>query len=367
MRYLKWTLVVGLTVLVQLVSESRLKAQSTGYEKPSDKAISGKEQTLLRFEFSAPSMGSHVDFVVYAPSQAEAKNVIDAGMDEIERLSTILSNYDPDSEISKLCLAPKGVWTPLSPDLAAVLKHSRRWHQLSEGRFDITVGPLTQLWRAHRKKKQLPSSTLIEDAKGRCGWSSVDLAFPSAIESSMQPARVSLHKDQMVLDLSGIAVGYIIDSAFEKMRLAGSRSILINAGGDIRVGDAPPGAMGWRIAIAGLGKESPPLSMIHLKNCAVTTSGDLNQFVEIDGRRYSHFIDPESGDPIERRQSVTVIAETTVDADAGATALAVLGTQRASELFDAMPIAKAVLMESGMADGPARLRWLENPGQRLAE
>ena len=367
MRCLKLALVVGLTVLVQLVAECRIMAQSAGFEKSSDQATSGKEQTQLRFEFSAPSMGSHVDFVVYAPSQVEAKNVIDAGLAEIERLSKILSNYDPVSEISKVCTAPKGVWTPLSPDLAAVLQHSRRWHQLSAGKFDITVGPLTQLWRAQRKKKQLPSATSIEDAKRRCGWSSVDLVFPSNSELPTQPARVSLLKEQMVLDLSGIAVGYIVDAAFEKMRLAGSRSILINAGGDIRVGDAPPGAKGWRIAIAGLGKESPPLSMIQLKNCAVTTSGDLNQFVEIDGRRYSHFIDPESGDPIERRQSVTVIAETTVDADAGATALAVLGMERASESFDAMPVAKAILVESGMTDGPARLRWLENPRQPLAE
>ncbi len=362
MIYLKLALVVGLTVLSQPVSETRLNAQVTGTEKQTNKG-----QTQLRFEFSAPSMGSHVDFVVYAPSQAEAKIVIDAGLTEIERLSTILSNYDPDSEISKLCSATKGAWTPISPDLAAVLQHSRRWHQLSAGKFDITVGPLTQLWRAQRKKKQLPSSKSIEDAKGRCGWSSVDLAFPSASEEPKQSARVSLLKDLMVLDLSGIAVGYIVDAAFEKMQLAGSRSILINAGGDIRVGDSPPGAQGWRIAIAGLGKESPPLSMIQLKNCAVTTSGDLNQFVEIDGRRYSHFIDPESGDPIERRQSVTVIAETTVDADAGATAFAVLGMQQASKLFDAMPIAKAVLVESGNADGNVRLRWLEKQGQPLSE
>jgi len=167
----------------------------------------------------------------------------------------------------------------------------------------------------------------------------------------------------MVLDLSGIAVGYIVDAAFEKMRAAGARSLLINAGGDIRVGDPPPGAEGWRIAVAGLGKESPPLSMLQIQNCAVTTSGDLNQYVEIDGRRYSHFIDPQSGTPIERRQSVTVIAQKTVDADAGATALAVLGMVRASELFDEMPITSAVLVELGVAESPVKLRWLTNQRQ----
>ena len=352
MHCLGLSLAVVLLVLLPFPG-TRANAQSAGQDQLAD-----KELPQLRFEFSAPSMGSHVDFVVYAASQSEAKNAIDVGLAEIERLSTILSNYDPESEISKLCSAPKGAWTPVSRDLFAVLVSSRRWYELSAAKFDITVGPLTQLWRVQRRKKQLPSAAMVEDAKGRCGWSSVDMNAPLLGQPPNQTALVCLLKDQMVLDLSGIAVGYIVDAAFEKMRLAGSRSILINAGGDIRLGDAPPGTQGWKIAVAGLGKGAPPLSMLQLQNCAVTTSGDLNQFIEIDGRRYSHFIDPETGDPIERRQSVTVIAETTVDADAGATVLAVLGMQRASELFDGMPITNAVLAEAGPAEGPVRLRWL---------
>jgi len=355
MRYWKRALVIGFTLLIHPFFELHLNAQSPTPNEPAN-----EDRTLLRFELSVPAMGSHVDFVVYAHSESEAKKVIDAGLAEIERLSTVLSNYDPDSEISKICVSPKETSMPLSPDLARVLLHSRRWHQLSAGNFDITVGPLTQLWRAQRKKKQLPSHASLEDAMRRCGWLSVNLELPAESEKPNQPTRISLLKDHMVLDLSGIAVGYIVDAAFEKMQTAGSNSILINAGGDIRVGDAPPGAQGWKIAIAGLGKESPPLSMLQLNNCAVTTSGDLNQCVEIDGRRYSHFIDPKSGAPIERRQSVTVIAETTVDADAGATTLAILGIQRASELFDGMPITNAVLVETGPVDGPIRLRWLTN-------
>jgi thiamine biosynthesis lipoprotein len=303
-------------------------------------------------------MGSHVDFVVYADSQSDAKNAIDAAVAEIERLSPILSNYDLDSEITKLCSAQTGAWTPISSDLYNVLIHSRRWYQLSAGKFDITVGPLTQLWKSQRRKQQLPTPDSIENAKRRVGWASVDLDPSELSRTPNKPFLASLLKDQMVLDLSGIAVGYIVDAAFEKMRLAGLRSILINAGGDIRIGDAPPGTRGWRIAIAGLGKGAPLMSMLELQNCAVTTSGDLNQFVEVEGRRYSHFIDPETGDPIERRQSVTVISGTTVDADAGATALAVLGMQRASELFDGMPISQAVMVEAGDADKPLRLRWL---------
>jgi len=316
------------------------------------------QKDLLRFELTAPAMGSHIDFVVFAPSELQAKRAIDAGLAEIERLSKVLSNYDANSEISKLCSAPTGQWTPLSLDLAAVLEHSRRWHKLSDGKFDITVGPLTQLWRTNRKQKQLPTAAEIAETKSRCGWNAVNLQF-AANEQGLSFTNASLSKSNMILDLSGLAVGYIVDAAFDKMAATGVRSILINAGGDIRVGDAPPGTEGWRIMIAGLGKQSPPLSMMRVSNCAVTTSGDLNQYIEVEGRRYSHFIEPQSGEPIERRQSVTALAATTVDADAGATALAILGSHRAWELFQEMPLQCAMIMETAQSDlGPIRTRWL---------
>ena len=350
-------LFLGPLWLLLLATDARLLAQPPATNTPLSTA-SNSQKEQLRFELTAPAMGSHIDFVVYSPTELQAKTAIDAGLAEIERLSSILSNYDANSEISKLCSAQMDDWSPLSPDLASVLEHSRRWHTLSDGKFDITVGPLTQLWRTSRKKKQLPTSIEIAEAKSRCGWSSVKLKLASN-DQGHSFTNASLSKSNMVLDLSGLAVGYIVDAAFEKMAAAGSRSILINAGGDIRVGDSPPGSQGWRITIAGLGKQSPPLSMQRISNCAVTTSGDLNQYLEVEGRRYSHFIEPESGAPIERRQSVTAIAATTVDADAGATALAILGAQRASELFEEMPLQYAMIMESSQSDlSPIRTRWL---------
>jgi len=309
-------------------------------------SAAGQSPDLLRFEYSSPAMGSHIDMVVYAESESKAKMAIDVGMAEVERLTLVLSNYDSASEVSRVCAAPVRQWSPLSHDLATVLQQSRRWHELSGGCFDITVGPLTKLWRTGRKSKRLPSIFEIENAKKSCDWKSV--AFDSE-------SNISFLKPDMLLDLSGIAVGYIVDMAFEKMVGCGSTILLVNAGGDIRVGDAPPDSEGWRVIVAGLGKTSPPLAMLRLKNCAITTSGDLNQYVEIDGHRYSHFVDPHSGEPIERRQSVTAIANKTLDADAGATALAVLGMERASELFKDMPLTEAIMVESA-ANNAATIR-----------
>lgn len=322
---------------------------------------SAQPSHLKRFELSIPSMGSNLDMVVYAATPEEAQRFIDAGLEEVERLSLILSNYSEDSEISKLCRTPAHTDTQVSRDLGDVLEHSKRWYEISRGKFDITIGPLIQVWRVGRKERRLPMETEVQNAKELCGWEHVAIARSSSGNNHDESvSTVQLAKAGMRIDLSGIATGYIVDKAFEKMQAMGAESILINAGGDIRVGAPPPSKSGWNIAVAGLGKSSPPLMKLMLSNCAITTSGDLNQYLEVDGRRYSHLIDPHSGAPIERRQSVTVIASTTVDADAGATALAVLGIQEASQVFDVLPVKEAIMVEQqGARSEPIRFRHLQ--------
>jgi FAD:protein FMN transferase len=320
-------------------------------------------EELSRFELIVPAMGTEVQMVVYAESEFAAKQIMDAGWSEIDRLTPILNNYDPESEICRLCLSVPDQATQVSKDLARVLEHSRRWHQLSEGKFDVTVGPLTRLWRTSRKNHQLPNEDDTRHAIDSCGWENVMIRTvivegDDSLVSDRSETSVALKKSGMMLDLSGIATGYIIDAAFEKMVANGSTQILINIGGDIRVGDAPTNSNGWRVQIAGLGKSSPPLCYLVLSNVAVTTSGDLNQYVEINGNRYSHFIDPSDGMPIRRRQSVTAIGKTTIDADAGATALAVLGMERSSELFHSLPLDEAVIVEESGPNNTVRYRHL---------
>jgi thiamine biosynthesis lipoprotein len=291
---------------------------------------------------------------------------MDAGLLELERLSLILSNYDANSEIS--LLGQKAFHEPIavSHDLQVVLQESRRWHAFSVGRFDITVGPLSQLWRTSRKKKELPALDQIEQARKACGWDKVQLIpDPSEVGSSDDSVQhaslqqmVSLKSSGMRLDVSGLATGYIIDRMFEAMVATGTESILINAGGDIRVGKPPPGRDGWRVDVAGLGLNAPLFATHLVSNCAVTTSGDLYQYVDIDGRRYSHFIDPFSGSPIERRQSVTAFAATALDADAGATALAVMGMELGAEQFPKLPLGKAIFMQVDKETNDLRFRSL---------
>lgn len=301
--------------------------------------------SLERYEYSAPSMGTVLKIAVYSPSEQLAQDAIDAGLTEVERLIPILNNYDPESEISRLVSRGNGP-VPVSPDLGAVLQHAKLWYDLSEGAFDITIGPLTRIWSQARKERKLPTAESLEAARSRSGWK--HFRWHQSGSATNEPLSLEPLFHDLRIDVSGIATGYIIDRVFEAIRNNGIESLLIDVGGDIRVGQAPPGSQGWKIDIAGVGKESPILIQRRLEHCAITTSGDLNQYVEIDGVRYSHLIDPRTGSSVPRRQSATAMASLAIDADAGATALCVLGMERAAFLFDKFPLQEGILLETDL-------------------
>lgn len=312
-----------------------------------------KRAVLERFEYSAPTMGTVMRIVVYAADPTAAERAIHAGLDELERLIPILNNYSADSEISGLQSAfgsPKAI----GRELHQVLVAATRWREQSEGAFDISLGTLFRLWSKARKQKRLPSEEELEAVRRTSGWERWRLTPPAILSdgldaSDSNTASVELHAEGLILDTSGLATGYILDRMFDAMVRTGLDHVLIDIGGDIRVGAAPPDTRGWVISVAGVSQSAPPLCRWVLESCAVTTSGDLNQFVEIDGRRYSHLMDPIAMQPLERRQCVSVVADTAIDADAGATALCVLGMERGSRLFERMPLREAYMLEIAAA------------------
>lgn len=284
-------------------------------------------------------MGSNLDMVVYASSEEHATQAITASLKKLEDLSAPINNYHPSSEVSKLASLLVDERLTLSRPLSHVLMESKRWMELSRGRFDITNGRLIATWRAARKRKSLPLEAELMEAKSMSGWDNVDFR----VDGDGRPT-VALRKAGIVLDVAGIATGYLLDRMMEVLVSEGIQSALIDAGGDVLVSDPPPGRDGWSIDVAGISKKAPPLLRLSLRNCAVTTSGDLYQFVEIEGRRYSHLIDPTRGMPVEGRQSVTVIAKSAIDADAGATALAILGADASRDHWDSLPIDQAIFI-----------------------
>lgn len=281
----------------------------------------------VRHEFSAVHMGVPVRIVVYSSSDNQARDAAGAAFSRIARLEDKMSDYRPGSEVRMLSLHP-GDWQPVSRDLLRVLARAQEVSRWSGGAFDVTVGPLVQLWRASRRTGRLPDPDVLSRARARTGASLLDVDTVRAM--------VRLWVRGMRLDLGGIAKGYILQEAMAVLRSRGVPSAMIEAGGDIVVGEAPPGQPGWSVYVAGA--DTVMLRRARaLTNVAVATSGGSEQFVEIDGVRYSHVIDPRTGLGVTGSHLVTVIAGDGALADAAATALSVLGPDRSSWFRDRFP------------------------------
>lgn len=287
-------------------------------------------------------MGVSFTFILYAADEALANRAAEAAFARVAELNGLLSDYDAESELRQLCRqAPTSQPVPVSPELGYVLQRSQALAQRTDGAFDVTVGPLIRLWRRARRSGEMPSVARLEEAQQAVGYAHLQL---------VDEQRVELLRPGMRLDLGGIAKGYAADEALAVFFAHGIRSVLVDASGDLVMGEPPPGAKGWRIGIAPLaGNDGSPSRYLTLAQRAVATSGDAWQYVEIDGRRYSHIVDPRTGLGLTVPSSVTVVAADGISADSLATAVSVLGPIAGLKLIEATPGAAAciVLEEDG--------------------
>jgi len=280
----------------------------------------------VRRQYAELHMGVAARIVLYAPDDATARRAARAAYARMALLEDIMSDYRPESEVRRLA-ARAGAAVPVSGDLFVVLARAVDLWRRSDGAFDPTVGPFVELWRAARRTGRLPPRAELDSAARRVGSDKVHL------DSVARTVR--LDAPGMRIDLGGIAKGYILDRALDALRAQGVTRALLEAGGDIVLGDAPPGRRGWRIAL--------PEGDTILANHAVSTSGDTEQFVIIGGVRYSHVIDPRTGMGLTSRREATVVAPDGVTADGLATALTVLDDERGARLLRSFPQAAARL------------------------
>ncbi len=291
----------------------------------------GEAPAPRRFEFAEPRMGTEFKIILYTPDEAVARRASRAAFDRIAALDAALTDYDPASELMRLCARAGGPPIPVSPDLFTVLDRAKTLFERSGGAFDVTVAPVVRLWRRARRERKLPDPALIEKALALVG--------SDAIRLDRDKQTVQLTRPGMKLDLGGIAKGYASGEAIATLRREGVDSALVAGSGDIVVSGPPPGRLGWTIAVAPLMPEAEgkPGRTIVLKEAAVSTSGDAEQFVEIDGVRYSHVLDPKTGIGLTERRSVTVIAPDGATADGLDTAACILGPDRGLALIEATP------------------------------
>jgi thiamine biosynthesis lipoprotein len=259
-------------------------------------------------------MGTNVE--VISPDKKAAKIVFG----EIKRIEDLLSKYNPESEISRLNKFGK---LKVSPETFYILKKSKEFWQASEGAFDITVGPLVDLWGFTDKKYSLPKESQIKNILRLIGTEKIILQDSNNV--------VKFKFKNMKIDLGAVAKGYAVDCAVNKLKASGIKSCLINAGGQIYcLGDKF--GKTWKIAIRNpRGKGFA--DYLELKDKAVATAGDYEQYFIKDEKRFSHILNPKTGYPADSGVvAVTVIAPDGLTADALATAIFVLGKEKGEAL-----------------------------------
>ncbi|MCS7253813.1 MAG: FAD:protein FMN transferase [Armatimonadota bacterium] len=279
---------------------------------------------LQRFEYAQIHMGVKVRIVMYSEDEPSAETACIAAFKRIAQLEDIFSDYRPRSELMRLCANAGGAPVKVSDELFAVLEYAQRISELTDGAFDVTVGPLSTLWRNARKLGQLPPEQEMQKALRKVGWHKMRLDAISKTVQLLEPG--------MLLDLGGIAKGYTLDRAIEVLRQHGIHRALIEAGGDIVTGDPPPNEDGWKIELAYARDSGDSLDgdrkcrrIIKIANAAIATSGDTEQFIDIGGVRYSHIVDPRIGIVPAKEIVATVVASEGITADALATVLYMFG------------------------------------------
>jgi thiamine biosynthesis lipoprotein len=270
------------------------------------------------FESVEPHMGTLMRITLYARDASQAASAFRAAFARISALDAALTDYQPQSELNRL--TQNAVKRPIkvSNDLLAVLLKAEQFSHETNGAFDITIGPVTHLWRAARKTHEIPSRQQIDAAVARTGFRKLHVDGAARTVEADEPG--------MQLDLGGIAKGYAADEALAVLAECGIQSALVAASGDLTFSGPPPGKPGWRIEVDPMGQVTGPLTrVLLLTHAAVSTSGDREQHLDAAGNRYSHVVDPHSGLGLTSGMAVTVVARSGIDADAASTAMEVLG------------------------------------------
>ena len=265
-------------------------------------------------------MGTRFSITLYTENNQQGKNQADHAAKLAFRLASDInsacSDYDVTSELMRLNDAPTNQAVPLSPLLFDVLDSALKIAKQTNGAYDPTLGHHSYNWRMARKKGTLPSNEKIASAKAASGWKNLQL--------NTQDHTVTKRIDHMRLDLGGIAKGYAAEKMLHILNQHQITRASVIAGGEVRLGDPPPNQPGWEITLKTLDANhqlSP--QTLTLSNCAISTSGDLHQSITINGQRYSHIVNPNTGLGLTTRISATIIAKDATLTDALATAYCV--------------------------------------------
>ncbi len=296
-------------------------------------------------------MGTFSRVVAIARSEPAAAAGAEAAFVEQRQVDVLMSDYKVDSELSRVNQQGYDRPVPVSDATFEVVRKAVRFSELSNGAFDVTVGPLVDLWRAAADANTPPTEAQLAEARAKVGYQKLILDEDAgAIRFAVEGMRI---------DLGGIAKGYAIDRSVDAMKQQGALGGMVDIGGDVRCfGQPPRGQKTWLIGLQDPDvapddlSSGKPLLVLKVADGAVTTSGGYRRFTESGGQRESHIMDAHTGHGASQLASVTIIAPDATTADALATAVSVLGREKGMALIEELPDTEAILIPSGQDSEP---------------
>lgn len=273
---------------------------------------------LLRYEASADCMGGVFTVTAYGTDRTQLEAAVTEALEEARRIDSLLSNYKRDSEWTKVNRLAGQQAVAVSSELFDLLQNCLQYSRLTEGAFDITVGPLMRSWGFFRGSGRFPHRAEIRTAMAAVGYQNIEL----------NPAerKVRFRHPETEMDPGGVGKGYAVDRMVEILRAAGISSAFITAAGSSMYGlGAPPDEKGWKVQITHPADRERHVEQVYLRDQSMATSGSAEKYFTAGGKIYSHIMDPRTGYPAQGTLSVSLIGPRAIDTEVWAKPLYILG------------------------------------------
>lgn len=282
-------------------------------------------------------MGSRFDITVVADDSVSGNQSIQIAISEIIRIEKLISSWDSTSQTSLINKNAGIKPVKVDKELFNLIERSIAISKLTDGAFDITYASMDKVWRYDGFMKELPSDEVIKNSVSKVGYENIIL--------NKEEQAVYLPKKGMKIDFGANGKGYAADKAKEMLMLRGVTAGIINASGDMNTWGKQPNGNDWTVAITNPFNKSKAFGILPITNGAVVTSGNYEKFVVLNGKRYSHIIDPRTGYPSNGIISVTVFAKSAELADALATAVFVMGAEVGLDRINQLPNIECIIID----------------------
>lgn len=321
----------------------------------------GSQQLFTRVH---PAMGTEFTLYIYARDEAAADREAERVFGIVDDLEALLSNYRPESELSRINREAGAEAVTTDPEMFQFLKESLAWSARSDGAFDITVGQLMKAWGFFRSTGHVPSDAELDRVRAMTGWRRVTLDAGTRTVRFTSPG--------VELDPGGIGKGFAMDAAVAAMRADGVRAALLSAGSSTIYGlGAPPGSTGWKVRVPDPLHSGKAIFTVLLRDTSLSTANCSEKHFVVNGHQYCHIMDPRTLRPVEGRLQATVITPSATDGDALSNAVFVLDGPGRKRLMTSLPREDRalVVLEGGVVErfhfqSRTRVRAVASPMSR---